>query len=138
MQSTGQASTQAVSLVPIQGSAITYAMKSPGACQRQKGKFQYTLPAEANPLRRCTTSWSGIKPDRAALTFGQDSQRVAGLAAEAETGRFYGIRSGCGYAALWQDGCLPPPPLSRHTLTFISRTRFTGLTTGGCNRNSWA
>jgi hypothetical protein len=34
MQSTGQASTQAVSLVPMQGSAITYAMTfSPENCR---------------------------------------------------------------------------------------------------------
>src|SRR5438045_9210334 len=53
MQSTGQESTQAESLVPMQGSAITYAIKSgaPWSVRRIKLTFYFSRkPGEAKPL----------------------------------------------------------------------------------------
>src|ERR1035441_86619 len=55
MQSTGQASTQAVSLVPMQGSAITYAIAI---------VFQVQYISQGNPetqIRSCQWQHRGVK-----------------------------------------------------------------------------
>src|ERR1039458_6895649 len=86
MQSTGQASTQAVSLVPMQGSAITYAMDIFSQLE-----IDHTIAPRVNTRRRRergAESFSGMHPlayARGSATVAFISQRLPSRGAVAQS-----------------------------------------------------